>query len=80
MASLTLATNRMLGGEEVADWHHLTFWDKLAGLAEQYVRKGDPLWVEGQIRYSTSGEEEEKRYWTEIAVSNVIFLRTGRED
>ena len=79
VASLTLATNRMVGGEEVADWHHLTFWDHLAGLVEQYVRKGDPLWVEGQLRYSTSVENEQKRYWTEIVVSNVIFLGTRRE-
>ena len=78
-AKLTLATNRNTGEEEVADWHHLTFWDRLAGLAEQHVRKGDPLWVEGQLRYSTSGENEEKRYWTEIVVSNVIFLGTRRE-
>ena len=79
VAKLTLATNRKSGKKEVADWHHLTFWDQLAELVEQYVRKGDPLWVEGELRYSTSGENEEKRYWTEIVVSNVIFLGTRRE-
>lgn len=79
VASLTLATNRKSGDEEVTDWHRLTFWDQLAGLAEQYVRKGDPLWVEGQVRYSTSGEDGGRRFWTEIVVSRVIFLGSRRE-
>ncbi len=79
VAKLTLATNRKSGEEKVADWHHLTFWDQLAGLVEQYVRKGDPLWVEGELRYSTWVENEEKRYWTEIVASKVIFLGTRRE-
>ena len=79
VASLTLATNRKSGADEVTDWHRLTFWDQLAGLVETYVRKGDPLWVEGQVRYSTSGEDGERRFWTEIAVSRVIFLGSRRE-
>ena len=79
LAKLSLATNRKTGKEEVADWHRLTFWDQLAGLVEQYVRKGDPLWVEGEVRSSTWEENDEKRYGTEIVVSNVIFLGTRRE-
>ena len=74
VASLTLATNRKSRGEEVTDWHRLTFWDQLAGLVEKYVRKGDPLWVEGRVRYSTSEEDGEQRFWTEIVVSQVIFV------
>ena len=80
VASLDLATNRRSGGKEVTDWHRLTCWDQLAGLVEQYVRKGDPLWVEGEIRHSTSEDEDgAKRFWTEIVVSRVIFLRPRRE-
>ncbi len=32
------------------EWHRIEMWDGLAGIAEQYVRKGDPLFVEGKIR------------------------------
>lgn len=32
------------------EWHRIEFWDSLASIAEQYVRKGDPLYVEGKIR------------------------------
>ena len=80
VASLSLATNRQSRDEEVTDWHRLTFWDRLAGLVEQYVRKGDPLWVEGELRYSTSEDEDgQKLFWTEIVVSRVIFLGSRRE-
>lgn len=32
------------------EWHRIEIWDGLAGIIEQYVRKGDPLFVEGKIR------------------------------
>ena len=32
------------------EWHRIEMWDGLAGIAEQYVRKGDPIFVEGKIR------------------------------
>lgn len=32
------------------EWHRIEIWDGLAGIVEQYVRKGDPLFVEGKIR------------------------------
>ena len=54
-------------------------WDKLAGLAMQHIRKGDPLWVEGRLRYSTSGDEDNKRYWTEIVATRVILLDPPHE-
>ena len=78
VASVSLATNRRSGGEEVTDWHRLSFWDKLAGLVQKYVKRGDPIWVEGELRYSTSGEGDETRYWTEVVVSRVIFLGSAR--
>jgi hypothetical protein len=36
--------------------------------------------VEGEIRHSTSEDEDgAKRFWTEIVVSRLIFLRPRRE-
>lgn len=32
------------------EWHRIEMWDGLAGIAEQYVRKGDQIFVEGKIR------------------------------
>src|SRR5690606_41742525 len=52
VAHLSLATSRRVprngGYEERTEWHRLTLWDRLAELAENYVRKGDRLYVEGR--------------------------------
>ena len=40
-------------GEVVEDtqWHRVQFWDKLAEIAGQYLKKGAPVFVEGSIKY-----------------------------
>lgn len=53
VAHLSLATNRRLpgNGEEVkerTDWHRLTFWNRLAQFAEDYIGTGDRIYVEGR--------------------------------
>ncbi len=57
VAHVSLATTRRYpkngGFEERTEWHRLTLWDKLAQLAEDYVRKGDRLYIEGRMEYDT---------------------------
>ena len=78
-AKLSLATNRrQKEGEEwvdVPEWHNLDFFDRLADVVEQWVKKGDRLYVEGQIRYSKYQDKEGvERYWTSIAVKEMVML------
>ena len=57
VAHVSLATSRRFNrdgaAEERTEWHRLTLWDRLAELAEEYVRKGDRLYVEGRIEYGS---------------------------
>lgn len=40
-------------GESIEDtqWHRVTFYDRLAEIAGEYVKKGQPIYVEGRIKY-----------------------------
>jgi len=54
VAHLSLATNRRQSGngddlQERADWHRLTMWNRLAQFTEDYVSKGDRIYVEGRL-------------------------------
>jgi single-strand DNA-binding protein len=50
-------------------------WDRIADLIEQYVHKGDRLYVEGSIEYSQTEDEGGKpRYWTDIVVREMVML------
>ncbi|MBX6362590.1 MAG: single-stranded DNA-binding protein [Gemmatimonadetes bacterium] len=84
VAKLSLATNRTFTDrtgqqQEKTEWHRLTFWSKLADLVEQYVHKGDRLYVEGRLEYSqTEDEKGNVRYWTDIVVQDMVMLGGDR--
>lgn len=84
VANLRVATNRTVGGQETTQYHTVVCWDRLAETAGLYVKKGQPVYVEGRLDYReyTDGEGQTRRT-TEIIASDIQFLggRTGdRED
>ena len=36
---------------EDTQWHRVQFFDKLAEIAGQYVKKGQPVYIEGRLKY-----------------------------
>lgn len=78
VAHLSLATSRRTGrGEEAeqrTDWHRLTFWDGLADIATDYIRKGDRLYVEGRLEYDSFEKNGVTIPTVEILVSELILL------
>jgi single-strand DNA-binding protein len=79
IAKFSLATNRTYKDaagtkREETQWHKCTVWGKLADIAEQYVKKGDRLYVEGRIEYSESETDGQKKYWTDIIVTEMVML------
>ncbi len=85
VASIRLATNRLVrtaGGErqEESQFHSVVCWDILAETASKYVKKGDPLYVEGRLAYRTYTDSDgQSRGAVEIVASDVQFL-SGRKD
>ncbi len=64
-------------GEKVEDtqWHNVVIWGKLAGVAEQYLKKGQEICIEGRLvhrDYET--DKGEKRHITEINVNDFVML------
>ena len=84
VASIRLATNRMVhtaGNErqEESQFHSVVCWDSLAETASRYVKKGDPLYVEGRLAYRTYTDSDgQARGAVEIVASDVQFL-SGRK-
>ena len=54
VTQLRLATDRnRQNGETEADWHTVTVWDKLGEAVNQYVQKGQRLYVAGRLAQNT---------------------------
>ena len=80
VGKLSLATSRSFQDrsgqqQERTQWHRLTFFGRLVDVVEQWVKKGDRLYVEGRLEYSqTQDEHGGTRYWTDIIVNEMIML------
>ena len=78
VAHMSLATSRRVqrngGFEERTEWHRLTLWDKLAELAENYVRKGDRIYVEGRIEYDSFEKNGVTVPTAEVMVRELVLL------
>jgi len=80
VATITLATSeryRDRNGEsrELTEWHTIIAWRQLADLAENYIRKGSQIYVEGRIRSrSWDDQNGQKRYVTEIQADSIQLL------
>jgi single-strand DNA-binding protein len=78
VSSIRLATNRTIKGEEETQFHAIVCWDRLAETTAEYVKKGDPLYVEGRLQYRAYQDEEGKERGTcEIVADDVQFLSCG---
>ena len=76
VTQLRLATERRRqDGEVEADWHSVVCWSKTAEAVNQYVGKGDRIYVAGRLVNNTwEGDDGQRRYRTEIHASEVVFL------
>ena len=61
--------------KEETQWHTVTFWGKLAEVIEKYVKKGDPLFVEGSIKYRSYEKDGSTKYFTEISGESLRLLK-----
>jgi single-strand DNA-binding protein len=90
VARFPLATNEIFvdkNGVEVqkTEWHTVVAWNKRAGIIEEYVKKGDALYVEGKIQTSNWEDKDgNKRKSIEILCDDFLFLsprnRKAREE
>jgi single-strand DNA-binding protein len=61
--------------QERTEWHHVVLRNKLGEIAQQYLRKGSQVYVEGRIQtrkwQDQSGQD---RYTTEIIANEMVML------
>jgi single-strand DNA-binding protein len=82
VAHVSLATSRRVprngSFEERTEWHRLTLWDRLAQLAEDYVRKGDRVYIEGRIEYDSFEKNGVTIPTAEVQVRELVLLGSPR--
>jgi single-strand DNA-binding protein len=81
VATVTLATSTRrkdkATGEMVEEtqWHRLNFFDRLAEICGEYVKKGTQIYVEGRLRYGKYTDKDGiERQTTDITVNEMQLL------
>ena len=83
VANFSLATSRRWNDrngqqQEKTEWHRIVAWEKpfnLVDVVEKYVKKGDKLFIEGEIEYRTYEDKEgNTRYITEVRARDIVML------
>lgn len=80
VATISLATNRTWADangqkQKQTEFHNVVLWSKLAEIANQYLRKGAKVYMEGRLQTRDwTGQDGVKRYRTEIVGDNMIML------
>jgi single-strand DNA-binding protein len=94
VANFSLATSRTWNDQsgtkqEKTEWHRCVVWNSgnkgtgLADVVERYVKKGEKIYVEGEIEYRQWQDKDgQTRYTTEIRVRELMLLggRAGGDD
>ena len=85
VANVSVATSSRrkdrTSGETVEDtqWHRVTFYDRLAEIAGEYVRKGRPIYVEGRLKYGKYTDQAGVEKSTVDIIATELQLLGGRE-
>ncbi len=65
--------------QEETEWHRVVFFDRLAEIAGEYLKKGKPVYVEGRLRTRKwTDKDGVEKYTTEIYAEQMQLLG-GRE-
>lgn len=66
---------------EATEWHRIVLFRSLAQIASRYLKKGDPIYVEGKLRTRKwQGNDGLDRYTTEIEAIEFKMLGGRRPD
>lgn len=87
VANVSIATSfkrkDKTSGDMIEDtqWHRITFYDRLAEIAGEYLKKGKPVYVEGRLKYGvytdkTTGVEKN----TCDIIATELQLLGGRDE
>lgn len=60
--------------KERTEWHRVVFFNRLAEIAGEYLKRGSKIYLEGELRTREWEREGQKHYTTEIVANEMQML------
>lgn len=80
VAKVSIATSRKYKGETKTTWHNLVAYNHLATLFENYLHKGDHVYIEGEQSNRSYEKDGVKHYVSEVIVNTIDFINTRQHE
>ena len=79
VAHFSIAVSNQWNGDdgemkEYTEWVNIEAWGRLAGVCEDYLRKGSLIYLEGRLKTNKYEVNGESRYFTKVVASGLEFL------
>lgn len=66
---------------EKTEWHRVVFFKRLAEIAQQYLKKGSKVYIEGQLKTRKWQDADgQDKYATEVIARNMQMLDGANQD
>ncbi len=67
--------------QEDTQWHNIKVWGRSAEIAQQYLKKGRQIYVEGRLETHSYDDKDGNRKWfTEVVAMQFLMLGSKRDD
>jgi single-strand DNA-binding protein len=87
VATFSLATSERFkdkdgNWQDRTEWHNVVAWQRTAEIAHEYLKKGRQVYIEGRIQTRSWEDKQsgEKKYRTEVVVSDLVLLGGGQRE
>ena len=80
VTNITVATSKNWKDRETGEnrdrteWHRVVFFNRLAEIVNEYLRKGSKVYLEGELRTRQWERDGQKHYTTEIVANEMQML------
>ena len=83
VASFSIATNKKWTdkGEkkERTEWHKIVAWNKLGEICGEYLKRGNQVYIEGELQTRSWEKDGIKHYTTEVVAYKMDMLGKSQE-
>ena len=86
VANVSIATSRQWKNKdtgektEEVEWHRVVFYDRLAEIAGEWLKKGKPVYVEGRLKTRKWQDKEGKDQYTTEIIAEQMQMLGGKDD
>ena len=84
VTNVSIATNESWKDKETGEqqdrteWHRIAFFNRLAEIAAEYLKKGSQIYIEGKLRTRKWQDKDGSDRWTTEIIANELQMLGGR--